>query len=128
MSISEIIKSKEGFVALSPATKEQIKEAEDALGLSFSKDYKEYVSSFGAASFTGHELTGICKPARLNVVSVTERIRSNYTELDKKAYVIEESGFNGIVIVQTKNGSVYSLSPNEKPVKVADSLKDYLSE
>ena len=128
MSIIELLKTKEGFVALSSATKEQIKEAEETLNVPFSKEYKDYVASFGVASFIGHELTGVCKSPRLNVVAVTERIRQNYIGFDMKTYVIEETAYDGIVIVQSKNGTIYRVSPDEKPVKVADSMVEYLSE
>lgn len=41
-------------------SKEQIADAENELKLKFSEDYKEYLSTFGAATFCGKELTGIC--------------------------------------------------------------------
>ena len=52
---------------LGAASKEQIADAENELKLKFSEDYKEYLSTFGAATFYGKELTGICSSERLSV-------------------------------------------------------------
>ena len=50
---------------LGAASKEQIADAENELKLKFSEDYKEYLSTFRAATFCGKELTGICSSERL---------------------------------------------------------------
>lgn len=54
------IQEAEDYASLGAASKEQIADAENELKLKFSEDYKEYLSTFGAATFCGKELTGIC--------------------------------------------------------------------
>ena len=66
------IQEAEDYAALGAASKEQIADAENELKLKFSEDYKEYLSTFGAATFCGKELTGICSSERLSVVAVTQ--------------------------------------------------------
>lgn len=70
---------------LGAASKEQIADAENELKLKFSEDYKEYLSTFGAATFCGKELTGICSSERLSVIAVTQRARSFYKSFPNDA-------------------------------------------
>ena len=72
------IQEAEDYASLGAASKEQIADAENELKLKFSEDYKEYLSTFGAATFCGKELTGICSSERLSVVAVTQCARSYY--------------------------------------------------
>ena len=51
------IQEAEDYASLGAASKEQITDAENELKLKFSEDYKEYLSTFGAATFCGKELT-----------------------------------------------------------------------
>ena len=94
--------------------------------LMFAADYREYVSAFGAASYCEHELTGICKSARLNVVDVTQDERQ-YNSVPADWYVIEEANIDGIVIWQATDGTVYRTRPGCKADKICDSLKEYIS-
>lgn len=127
MSIVRLMKSQEAFVSMNGANTVQINEAEEALGLKFSKEYIAYVSEFGAASFAGHEFTGVCNSQRLNVVTATERVRKTCGDVDLSWYVVEETHVDGIVIWQTRNGKVYKTAPNEKAIKIADSLAEYIT-
>ena len=70
-SIINILKEKDCFHSLKGVTENEIRVAEQALGLSFSKEYRTYLQTFGLASFQGHELTGIIKSPRLSVVVQT---------------------------------------------------------
>ena len=79
---------------LGAASKEQIADAENELKLKFSEDYKEYLSTFGAATFYGKELAGICSSERLSVIAVTQRARSFYKSFPNDAYIIEEKLFD----------------------------------
>ena len=87
------IQEAEDYASLGAASKEQIADAENELKLKFSEDYKEYLSTFGAA-FCGKELTGICSSERLSVIAVTQRARSFYKSFPNDAYVIEEMLFD----------------------------------
>ena len=114
------------FRSRTPASAEQIKEAEVALGLSFAKEYKEYLSTFGCASIYGHEFTGICSASRLNVVTVTDEQKSFDAGIPDDWYVIEETNIDGIVIWQNAKGGIYSKAPNREAERIAKSFSDYL--
>ena len=115
------IQEAEDYAALGAASKEQIADAENELKLKFSEDYKEYLSTFGAATFCGKELTGIC-----SVVAVTQRARSYYKNFPKDAYVIEEMLFDHFLVIQKADGAVFSYGPNDSEELIADSLSMYL--
>jgi hypothetical protein len=121
-----MIREAEDFSALGAASKEQIADAEKELMLTFSADYKEYLSAFGAASFCGKELTGICSSERLNVVAVTRRARNYYKSFPDDAYVVEEMLFDHFLVIQKANGYVFSFGPNESEERIAASLSLYL--
>lgn len=116
----------EDYAALGAASKEQIAEAEKELQLEFAADYKEYLSAFGAATFCGKELTGICSSERLSVIAVTKRARSYYKCFPDDAYVIEEMLFDHFLVIQKADGSVFSYGPNDSEEPLADSLSLYL--
>lgn len=120
------IKDAENFVSLQPADSAGILAAEARLGLLFAPDYKEYLLAFGAATFSGKELSGICKSERLSVVSLTERARRIYPRFPENAYVIENLGFDLIFIVQDASGRVYSYGPADAGELIAGSLEEYL--
>ena len=81
---------------------------------------------YGAASYYGHELTGICKAARLNVVDVTQDERQ-YNSVPVDWYVIEQTNIDGIVIWQTASGTIYETCPGSEADKICDSLEEYIS-
>jgi len=119
------LKESAGFVSLSGATYEQIERAENSLGLKFSDEYREYLTAFGVASAAGHEFTGICASSRLNVVDVTELERQQNI-VPNDWYVVEQANIDGIVIWQASTGEVYQTIPNGLPIKLCDSLSEYL--
>lgn len=127
--MSDIIKlmlQKKPFVSSGAVTEKQIKEAENRLGVKFSKDYKEYLSAFGTASYYGHELTGICMDdASINVVDVTLAERTCFTNIPDEWYVIEQTHMDGIVIWQDEKGCLYKATP-KKIKKICDSLQEYV--
>ena len=120
------IKNKAGFVALRGADEEAVRSAEQTLGVKFADDYRQYVLAYGAASFEGHELTGVCPVPRLNVVNVTKEERSFAGNIPQNWYVIEQTHIDGIVIWQAQSGEIYSSSPEHKPARVFNSLWDYI--
>lgn len=122
----ELIKGASFFVSLQPAASSSIEAAESQLGITFAPDYKEYLLAFGAASFDGRELTGVCESERLNVVSATERARTFYPKFPKNTYVVEELGFDHVLILQDSSGKVYSYGPSDSGDVIAESLQDYL--
>ena len=117
--------SMSAFRARIPATQKQISIAEDELGLTFAKEYTEYLCQYGCASVFGHEFTGICSSKRLNVVNVTLEERKNLN-LPNDWYVVEQANIDGIVICQSAEGNIYLTRPGANPGKIASSLFEYL--
>jgi len=105
---------------------EQISDAENALELRFADDYREYLIAFGIASSDGHEFTGICNSKRMNVVDVTLAEKSITPGIPNDWYVLEEAGFDGIVIWQSSTGEVYQTRPGREAIKIAGSICVYL--
>lgn len=126
-ALTQKMASMKYFKSRTPATKEQIKRAEYELGLTFTKEYFEYLSEFGCASFYGHEFTGISNSVRLNVVQVTNKLKSLNKNIPCDWYVIEEINVDGIAVWQNSKGTIYSTSPNRLYQKIADSFFDYIN-
>ncbi len=125
--IVQAIRKLPDLVSLKGVSESEISDAEDALNLTFSSDYRDYLSEFGAASGHGHEYTGICKSSRLSVVHVTISEREKNPDIPFDWYVIEQANIDGIVIWQNKQGEVFQMQSYQNPVKIADSLVDYVS-
>ena len=121
-----MIQAADDFCSIGSASSSTIANAEKKLKVVFADDYKEYVLNFGAATFDGRELTGICNSNRLNVVSVTEQARQYYPSFPSNAYVIEELMFDHILIIQDSLGRIYSYGPKDSATQIAKSLKAYL--
>lgn len=124
--IITMLRSKPFFYALGSAPEAQINMAEQQLVLKFSSEYTAYVAEFGVASFDGHELTGICAFPRLNVVDVTLTERNRTPTAQADWYVIEQANIDGIVIWQSSVGEIFQTIPNGMPIKLCDSLSEYL--
>ena len=122
----KLLNSKPDFFMLSAATEEQIIQAERELDLKFSEEYREYLSTFGVVSIFGHEFTGICKSPRLNVVDVTISERQRNPLVPLEYYVVEQANIDRIVIWQSQTGEIYQSAKNTAPVKLFQSLCEYL--
>jgi hypothetical protein len=123
--ITSFIGNLKGLVSLKGVSREMITAAEQSLGLSFAKDYKEYLEKYGLISARHIELTGITDSKRLNVVEVTQAQRmSNKFPLDM--YVIEDTGIEGVIILQNGAGEVFELQNRNQIKKIYGSLSDYL--
>lgn len=106
-------------------TDEEIESAEKQLGVRFALDFRCYLKGIGLVSFDGHELTGICKSTRLNVVDVTLAQRERFSEAGSW-YVIEEANIDGIIIWQSSSGDIYQTAPGRKAQKIYSSLAEYV--
>lgn len=127
-SIIAILKNKPCFQGFMAANVEDISKTEKCLSLLFAKEYKVYLMEFGFATYEGHELTGICKSKRLNVSDVTIMERKLNTKIPDDWYVIEQLNIDGIVIWQASDGAIYQTSPYKEPVKICDSLAEYIEQ
>ncbi len=126
-NIVDVLKGMPDYIGSNGRSEEEIVQAEKALGVSFAKDYRKYLEEIGLACFDGHELTGLTKTARLDVVSVTKEQREKFGKAISSCYVVEETNIYGIVIWQSSDGTVYEAIPNSKAKKIAKSLSKYIS-
>lgn len=127
MNIIEVIRNLNNLFHLTPASEDQIYSAEKELQLSFSEEYKAYLKEYGVISAKGIELTGITESKRLNVVDVTKQERELNSNLPYNMYVIENIAIDGIIILQSENGEIYSSTPGTEPRKLYNSLCEYIA-
>lgn len=130
MIMSDIVKmfqDSPGFCSLKGSSNEAVDQAEETLQLKFAVEYREYLAAFGVATIYGHEFTGICTFPRLNVIDVTifERLNNPFIPVDW--YVVEQANIDDIVIWQSRTGEVYQSNPSTAPIKLSNSLSEYIS-
>lgn len=125
MDIISALRSKEDLIAGKGVEDDIINRAEKKLSIKFALDYRKYLSNFGLAMFGGHEITGLGKDKRTNVVDVTlsERERNSETNV---LYVIEQTNIDSIVIWQSSKGTIYKTIGSSKPSKIFNSLIEYI--
>ena len=126
-TIIDAFKSKNNLLSGEGVSETLITNAEKALNLSFSKEYKEYLKAYGIAVYGGHELTGITKSPRVNVVDVTKAQRENNPKIPADLYVIEETDVEEIVIWQSGDGEIFCSGPNQDLTKLCNSFAEYVS-
>lgn len=124
--IIQVIKALPKMLSLNPITEEQIVDAENQLGLKFSREYREYVAEFGFISAQGIELTGICKAEHVNVISLTQQEWDLNPHVPHNMYVIENTCIDGIIVWQDEKGVVYQTQYDNQPKKIAISLANYI--
>lgn len=122
-----MMKSFPDFIGSNGRDEQEIIQSEMTLGVSFAKDYREYLKEIGLACFDGCEFTGITDIERLDVVSVTKEQHEISDPDTKSLYVIEEVGIDGIVIWQDSNGIIYQTSYGTHCKKIADSILEYIN-
>ncbi len=127
MDIVTTLKKKDGFVSLGGADDSMIERAEKRLNLVFCQDYRTYVAQFGAASYYGHELTGVTNAPALDVVRITEMEKESSESIPQDWYVIERTDIDGIVFWQdARTGKIFRTAPKTMPVEMCDSLTSYV--
>ena len=122
-NIIETLKNCSDYIGGTGRTEEEIKSTEKQIGVEFASDYRSYLKEIGLACFDGHELTGICNSARLNVSDVTTAQREQYPEACSW-YVIEQTNIDGIIIWQSSDGIVYQTAPGSRTRKIFNSLTE----
>ena len=124
--IINVINSKNGVIHGKETNENEIKQAESELGLRFADDYRNYIKQFGCMVIGSREITGISSQENYNVVSITKAQRNYNKNIPENSYVIEQLNIDGIIIWQSSNGEVFQTSPNTAPMKIADSLVEYI--
>ncbi|WP_300698805.1 SMI1/KNR4 family protein [uncultured Phocaeicola sp.] len=125
-NIIDMLKEKDCFCSLKGVTEDEIRAAEQTLGLSFTKEYRAYLQAFGLASFQGHELTGIIKSPRLSVIAQTVAERNNNAHIPDDMYVIEIANIDGIVIWQGSTGEIFETIYDGVPTLICKSFSEYI--
>ena len=120
------LQAKRRLLAGEGVSMKEVRKAENELGLSFSKEYKDYLQAYGIAAYGGHELTGLSKSPRTNVVTVTKLEREKNPSISEDLYVIEQTNVEEVVVWQSTKGAIYYSSPNNPLTKLCDSLTDYI--
>ena len=80
-NIIDALKSMPDFIGSNGRSKEEIELAETMLEVAFARDYRNYLEEIGLACSDGHELTGLTKTERLNVVTVTMEQRERFGKI-----------------------------------------------
>ncbi len=124
--IIKVINSKDGVIHGKETNENEIKQAELELGLRFADDYRNYIKQFGCVVIGSREITGISSQKNYSVVSTTKAQRNYNKNIPENSYVIEQLNIDGIIIWQSSNGEVFQTSPNTAPMKIADSLVEYI--
>lgn len=124
--VIQIISNLKDMRFIKPASMEQIIEAENELGVNFADDYTKYVKKYGVISARGIELTGVTTHERLSVVSVTKKERNMNFNIPTNMYVIENIAIDGVVALQDETGKVYTITLNEVPKLICNSLSEYI--
>ena len=123
---TDIIKEYEDFTAVGGASNEQIKEAEEELGLKFSKEYKEFLKEYGAACANGHEFFGLCESKRLNIIDATLKAKKKNEAISDELYLIEDMGIDKILTWQNEKGELFQTVGRGEPVKLEVKLCEYV--
>ena len=126
-TISESFKNKRNFFCERGASIEEIESAEKELNVVFADDYKEYLRLYGSVSCAGHELTGISEDENLDIVNATILNHKRNHNIPESYYTVEDTHIDGIVIWQIKSGEIFQADYNMEPVKIHNSLAEYIS-
>ena len=122
----ELIKEYEDYTAVGGASADQIKAAEEELGLVFSKEYKEFLKEHGAACANGHEFLGICESKRLNIVESTLKAKKKNDSVPGDLYLIEDVGIDKILTWQNAKGELFQTVGKGEPEKLEVKLSEYV--
>jgi hypothetical protein len=115
----------QGLATLKGSSKDIIALTEKRLELIFAADYAVYLEKFALISAKHIELTGIVDSKRLNVADVTLSARIN-NKIPLDMYVIEDTGIEGILILQNGKGEIFEFQNITHIKKIAESLTEYL--
>ena len=128
MNIIKILKQKSDLLHGKGVDQKTISKAESELGLTFADEYKEYLKEMAIAAYGGHELTGLTKSKRTNVVQVTQKKKKICPSVPMDWYVIEDANIDGIVIWQDEQGKIYKTLYDSEAVCIAFSLADFIND
>lgn len=127
IDVIKILQEKSDLLYGKGTSEELIRKAEDTLGLRFASDYRAYLLHFGIVAFDGSELTGIYPSTHLDVTKATVSERERNLKVPSNMYVIEKANIDGIIVWQSSEGDIYETVMNSEPIRVCQSLVEYIS-
>jgi hypothetical protein len=104
----------------------KIAQAEESLGVNFSKDFWKYTPKFGYIEVDGMELCGVVDSRHVSTVIRTQNMRELFSDFPMDCYVIESVGIDNAVMVQKSDGKIYQFLHGHDLLFAADSLSEYL--
>lgn len=127
MTLSDVLKNKKNVHTLEHGVSDdEVTQAEVSLGLCFAKDYIAYLKQYALLSYDAHELTGLCKSQRLNVVDATKREKADNENIMSDMYMIEQIGVENLTIWQNSRSEIFEVPYKAMPRKICDSLLEYV--
>ena len=106
--------------------KDKITEAEQSLGVLFADSFKQFLQYYGGASYEAQEFAGLIGDTRPTVICLTKEAKEKNKNIPSDMYVIEQTDYDNIVLLQNQAGKVYYASDNDKPCLYYDTLEEYL--
>lgn len=123
----EKIKAVEGLFSGSPASEQEVVEAESKLQLTFPVDYKTYLKEYGKISFYGTEWNGLNGDAWTDVVATTLEARSLYADFPQGKFILEDLHIDDLLVLSDLTGKVYLWQPGRER-EIHSSIAAYLEE
>jgi len=108
-------------------TLEEIKAAEQTLGLKFSDEYIELITIFGTLSTDYLDISSTLKDPFYDVVHLTNEVRNRYSGLPQDLYVIYDVHVDGVVILQNESGKVFAIDESSSLMEAYESLAAFIS-
>lgn len=121
--IDQAIVDKTAFV-LGGVGEDTIRNMETQLGITLPKGYVTFLNRYGALSINHHEIFGYAPSSHIDVVENTLQERARTKELDQYV-VIENPGFDGILIVMDDSEQIFEYNAGEL-VPLHSSFEDFL--
>jgi hypothetical protein len=124
--INSLADKSDDFFSKGEVESSKIAQAEESLGVNFSKDFWKYTQKFGYIEVDGMELCGVVDSRHVSTVIRTQNMRELFSDFPMDCYVIESVGIDNAVMVQKSDGKIYQFLHGHELLFAADSLSEYL--
>lgn len=120
---------KENEMLGTPATDEQIEQAEKELGIKFSADYIDFIKHFGGAyaGLSIHAFINGKAIGKETVIELTNALRISHPEVSN-TYVISDDGSGNPIMINSKGEVLIYYHDDEESEVLASSLEKYIEE
>ena len=124
--INSLADKSDDFFSKGEVESSKIAQAEESLGVNFSKDFWKYTQKFGYIEVDGMELCGVVDSRHVSTVIRTQNMRELFSDFPMDCYVIESVGIDNAVMVQKSDGKIYQFLHGHDLLFAANSLCEYL--